>query len=298
MPISHQSSRPHPAPGARRLVLRRRGRRAARGFSLVEVTLALGIMGLAVISILGLIGPTLSNVKTAQEINVGTGCIEKMNTLIDAAPFWDNNAQLQYETVYEWVHVSDADSPTVFLFYDEIPLSTGSATQDMTPLQRVVRFNLNHTQLNTPLATLAVVANYQNDPNQPQLPQYRLMSDFVAAAAQNRVYGPVIAMTLSPSPLMKNFPNTNIAGDKENTWYKDPPNAGLFPTAQGMTADPSGFAAYHVYPEDYLPIYIQAFSVDTSVIQSSEDTSLFQQQLMASLTLSTRLFEYTTAKLR
>ncbi len=297
MPVPIQPSRQHPAPGARRPVFFRRRRGAAPGFSLVEVTLALGIMGLAVISILGLIGPTLSNVKTAQQINVGTGCIEKMNTLIEAAPFWDTNAQLQYETVYEWVHVSDSDSPTIFLFYDEIPVSTGSATQDMTPLQRVVRFNLNHTQLNTPLATLAVVANYQNNPSQPQLPQYRLMADFVQAAAQNRIYGPVIAMTLSPSPLMKNFPNMDIAGDKENTWYKDAPNAGLFPTSQGMTADPSGFAD-HVYPEDYLPIFVQAFSVDTSNIQSSEDVNLFQQQLLAGLTLSTRLFEYTTAKLR
>ena len=270
----------------------------ARGFSLVEVILALGIMGLAIISILGLIGPTLGDVKNAQDINVGTGCIEKMNTIIEISPFWDTAATLKNESVYQWVILSDAASPTIFLFYDEIPVSTGSKDQDTTPLQRVVRFNLNHAELNTPLGSLAVVQNYQNDPTVPQLPLYRKMSDFVQAASENRIYGPVIAMTLSPSPLMNNFPSVkNVDGDIESQWYRDPPNAGLFPFQQGMTSDPSGYAG-HVYPEAYLPIYIQAFSVSTTNILSSEDTSKFSQQLVANMNLSSRLFTYTTAKLR
>jgi len=273
-----------------------------RGFSLVEVILALGIMGLAIISILGLIGPTLGDVKKAQEINVGTGCIEKMNTILEMAPFWDphanDNPNLKNESVYQWVYLSNSDSPTVFLFYDEIPVPTGGKSQDMTPLQRVVRFNQNHVELNTPLQAMAVVKNYTDDPTVPQLPLYRKMEDFVKAAAENRVYGPVIAMTLSVSPLMKNFPSvTNNNGELESTWYQDPPNQGLFPRQQGMTTDPSGVQG-KVYPEGYLPIYVQAFSVSTTNIFSVQDTNKFDQALFNNLTLSNRLFTYTTAKLR
>jgi type II secretory pathway pseudopilin PulG len=292
-----QQSEQNFVPGGRRPARRWRRHGGASGFSLVEVILALGIMGLAIISILGLIGPTLGDVKKALDINVGTGCIEKMNTIIEMSPFWQTTPGLKDETVYWWIHDSDADSPTIFLFYDEVPISNGSPSQDMTPLQRVVRFNLNHDELNTPLGAMAVVNNYANDPSQPQLPLYRKMADFVQAAAEERVHGPVIAMTLSPSPLMKNFPSTDINKEQENNWYKDPPNAGLFPTQNGMTVDPSGLTAY-VYPEAYLPIYIQAFEVSTTNILSTDDVSQFGQQLVSSLTLSTRLFTYTTAKLR
>jgi hypothetical protein len=297
MSFSSSPSAPPSAARARQPALRPQRPGAAPGFSLVEVILALGIMGLAIISILGLVGPTLADVKKAQDINVGTGCIEKMNTILEMAPFWDSDLALKDETVYQWIILSGSDSPTIFLFYDEIPVSTGSPSQDNTPLQRVVRFNLNHTELNTPLPSLAVVNNYQDSATLPNLPLYRKMSDFVEAAAQNRIYGPVIAMTLSPSPLMNNFPNKDASGDLENTWYKDPTNAGLFPSQGGMTTDPDGYAG-NVYPEGYLPIYVQAFTVSTTNILSAEDVGTFSQQLENNLTLTNRLFTYTTAKLR
>jgi len=278
-----------------------RADRRAGGFSLVEVILALGIMGLAIVSILGLIGPTLSNVKKAEDINSATMCIEKMNAIIETAPFWNSTPKLENESVYQWILDSGFDSPTTFLFYNEIPTAGGGTNQDLTPLQRVVRFNAKHTELNTPFEQLAVVTQSggANKTNTPQLPVYEKIDDFVKAAAENRISGPVIAMTLSPSPLMKNFPSTGVAGD-ETQYYQDPPSAGLFPTTNGMPTDPSGASTKgaQIYAEGYLPIFVQAFSVSTENILSSEDVSSFQQQLNTSLTLSTRLFTYTTAKLR
>jgi hypothetical protein len=291
-----------PAATSRMINLSRGGRRRAPGFSLAEVVLALGVMGLAVVSILGLIGPTLGDVKTAEDLNVATGCIEKMNTIIEMAPFWDNDAILKTETVYDWVYQSASDSPTIFLFYNEIPVSSGGNNQDLTPVQRVVRFNKNHAELNQPLPSLAVVQNYRNDPTLPQLPMYRTMNDFVTAVAQNRISGPVIAMTLSPSPLMLHFPNTTQNGAVDETQYYSPPPqsgslAALFPSKGSMTSDPSGIND-KIYPEGYFPIYVQAFAVSTTSVLSSQDTSAFEQQLLSSLTMSTRLFTYTTAKLR
>lgn len=257
--------------------------------------LALGVMGLAVVSILGLVGPTLGFVKQAQDINAGTTCIEKMNTILETAPFWDTDSNLAGETVWQWVRESEFDSPTTFIFYDEIPQGSG-ADSNKTPQQRVVRFNLKHNDLNTPLPSLAVVNNFTNDPAVPALPVYRKIEDFVQAVAENRVNGPVIAMTLSLSPLVKNFPLTGPVG-REVDWYQDPPHEGLFPVSVGLTKDPSGISD-KIYPEGYLPIYIQAFTVPTYNIQSQQDTSAFGQQLVSSFTANTRLFTYTTAKLR
>jgi len=271
------------------------GRAARPGFSLFEVMLALGVMGLAVISILGLVAPTLGFVKQAQEINAGTTCIEKMNTILETAQFWDTDTTLANETVWQWIRESDFDSPTVFIFYDEIPPGAGTDS-NKTPLQRVVRYNLKHNDLNTPLPTMAVVNNYANDPAVPSLPVYRKMEEFVQAVAENRISGPVIAMTLSLSPLVKNFPATGPDGD-ERRYYGDPPHEGLFPVQIGLSADPSG-RSDRLYPEGYLPIYVQAFTVPTSNIQSQQDAAGFGQQLTNSFTGNTRLFTYTTAKLR
>ncbi len=265
------------------------------GFSLFEVILALGIMGLAVISILGLVATTLNSVKEAQDINAGTACIEKMNTILETAPFWDTDQALAGETVWQWVKESDFDSPTIFIFYDEIPPVSGSDT-NRTPSQRVVRYNNKHKDLNNPLPTLAVVNNFQFDPTQPALPVYRKIEDFVQAVSESRVYGPVIAMTLSLSPLVKNFPASGPIGDERGI-YQDPPHEGLFPVSNGLSADPSG-RTDRIYPEGYFPIYIQAFTVPIGAIQSQQDTSAFGQELTTGLTVTTRLFTYTTAKLR
>lgn len=56
--------------------------RKAKGFSLVEVVLAIGIFALAVVALLGLLGPTLESVRAVREQNKATAIISKVNTFL------------------------------------------------------------------------------------------------------------------------------------------------------------------------------------------------------------------------
>ncbi len=269
--------------------------RPRRGFSLVEVILALGIMAVAIVSILGLIGKTLTAVRLADEISSGTGCIDKMNSLIQNSPFWDDGPDGSGESVYNWVVKSTSNSPTVFIFYNEVPDSTSSITGD-SPLQRVVRFNTAFNAISKVAANYAM--NQQKDVSIPQIPIYQSLDDFVTAVTSGRIDGPVIAMTLSASPLMKNFPKAGPDGD-ETRYYGPPTNDSIFPNAVNMTTDPTGQSGSHVlFPEAYLPIYVQAFIVSLTNIQPGEDANTLSQSLVDNLTQGNRLFTYTTARLR
>jgi len=280
-------------------------RRRASGFSLIEVILSLGIMGIAIVSILGLIAPTLSEVSYTQDLNSGTACIAKMNSLIESAPFWNSQSTASGETVWVWVAESHSNSPTVFLFYDEIP-NGANGVPDNTPVQRVVRFNADATgSINTPLAQMAVNVP---DPNSNRFPLFDTMDHFLTAVNESRISGPVIAMTLSLSALAQHFPATAAtagpyAGLDERGFYIAPAQGvlnGLFSDTNfgSFLADPDGFSTQTPFPEAYLPIYIQCFSVSISNLQTVGGVSVAEAQLNTSLTLTNRLFTYTTAKLR
>jgi len=288
-------------------------RRRTAGFSLVEVILALGVMGIAIVSVLGLIAPTLNEVQYAQALNSGTACIAKMNSLLETAPFWSSSPTTKGESVWQWVVDSHSNSPTVFLFYDEIPASAGGAT-DITPVQRVVRFNTTAVadSLNTPLATLAINVPDTSTNRFPLYPKNG-MTDFLAAVNESRISGPVIAVTLSLSPLVLHFPSSAarsdvggsnpLAGLNEQTFYTAPPQAilnGLFPDNAfdpAILADPDGLGG-KPYPEAYLPIYVQVFNLDVAGLQSTSGPAVAENQIINTFSTSNRLFTYTTAKLR
>jgi len=274
--------------------------RPRRGFSLVEVILALGIMAISITSILAMIGTTLTNVSETEEVSTATDCIEKMNAIIQNTAFWD--ADNPSESVYQWIYKSTPDSPTVFVFYNEIPQSPSTITGS-APVQRVARFNISYADIDKPKT--AYYINNKVD-NLPQLPVYDTLDDFVSTVTSGRLYGKVIAMTLSVSPLMLNFPkdpnnrmNDVLIGD-ETSYYSAPTADKIFPGPGGnMPNDPTGQSGSKlVYPEGYLPIYVQAFVVALTNIQPSEDANTLSQSLVADLTEGNRKFTFTTAKLR
>lgn len=287
-------------------------RRCPPGFSLVEVILALGIMGIAIISVLGLIAPTLNEVQYTQALNAGTSCIAKMNSFIETAPFWSSSAATKGESVWQWVVDSHSNSPTVFLFYDEIP-SGSSGGSDTTPVQRVVRFNIEAVadSLNNPLAALAINTPDASTNRFPLYPKNG-MTDFLAAVNESRISGPVIAMTLSLSPLVLHFPvnaapatggNNPLSGVNEQNFYVAPTQNilnGLFPDNAidpSILADPDGLGG-KPYPEAYLPIYVQVFNISTANLQSTAGAPAAENQILNTFGTDNRLFTYTTAKLR
>jgi hypothetical protein len=264
-------------------------------------------MGITIISILGLIAPTLTEVQFTENLNAGTACIAKMNSLLEAAPFWSSSGTAKGETVWQWIADSHSASPTVFIFYDEIPNGAGSNT-DTTPVQRVVRFNVaaSADSINDP--TSAKLAINTVDPASNRFPLVDSMTHFLAAVNESRISGPVIAMTLSLSPLAQHFPISAAtggpyAGLNEQNFYVAPTSTvlnGLFSdTAFGnFLADPDGFSNQQPFPEAYLPIYIQAFPISIASLQSNSGVPVAENQIINTFSAGNRLFTYTTAKLR
>jgi hypothetical protein len=218
-----------------------------------------------------------------------------MNALIQNTPFYDASNDGQGECVYNWVIKSSSNAPTVFVFYNVTPDSTSTITGD-APVQRVIRFNTSFQAISTPSQTYTM---NKPDANVPQLPVYDTLDNFVTDVTSGRIDGPIIAMTLSPSPLMNNFPTVAEDGSQEGPYYLAPTNDKLFPSQVNMPDDPTGQSGTRkIYPEAYLPIYVQAFIVSVTNIQPNEDANTLTQSLEDNLTEGNRLFTYTTAKLR
>lgn len=58
---------------------------AGRGFSLMEVILAIGVLSVAIVSLLGLLGPLITSVEEVMQRNAAIGVITKVNTFFQAS---------------------------------------------------------------------------------------------------------------------------------------------------------------------------------------------------------------------
>jgi type II secretory pathway pseudopilin PulG len=267
-----------------------------RAFTLVEVVLALGILAVAIVAMLGLIGPTLGAVRDAQQINAGTSAMAKMNAILDNAPFYDPNAKS--ESVWTWLVDSNAagkNTPTVFIFYDAWP-QTVTGTNVITPTMNVARYDFKNNQSPMDNGTKSG-AEWIYGTSTTSLNGPGTVDSFISAVTQSRVVGPVIAMTISPSPLMLNFPTTGPAGNEAN-WYQAPVTNSIFPSSKGLPADPTSGTTSISYPEAYVPLLIQAFVLPTDDIQLGETSAAYEATLSSNLISANRRFTYTYVKLR
>jgi prepilin-type N-terminal cleavage/methylation domain-containing protein len=84
-----------------------------KGFSLVEVVLAIGVLAVAITALLGLLGPTLLAVKNVVDTNKATASMGTIDSFIqDQTPF---------NTVYGWLDGNDAiKSVFVFTVQDDL----------------------------------------------------------------------------------------------------------------------------------------------------------------------------------
>ncbi len=256
-----------PSPLLAGLPLGSAGRRARRGFSMIEVILAIGILGVAVVALLGMIGPALDNVNTVQQINAGIACMSNLNTALNAAPFYDSNNISG--SVYTWVQSSKYNYPTIIYFYNEV--QNGDTQKPIIiPRQAIYCQNVNSKQ-----------------------PGYMLYTDMVTAIQNGAIDGPVIAMSLSVSPLAANF--SSPLGNQAYAKANNPPNGSLFPV-NNLPTNPNAQAGANgvAYYEGYLPILVQVFAVPLD--QISLNPGGFQA--WKALTETQRLFTYTTAVLR
>ncbi|WOO43387.1 type IV pilus modification PilV family protein [Rubellicoccus peritrichatus] len=90
----------------------------ARGFSLVEVVLAIGVLSLAVVALLGLFGPTMGSVKQVIDTNQATAVVSRVNAEIQRGMTWadiQNGIAGGGEMIfYVWKRQEDTNKPVSF----------------------------------------------------------------------------------------------------------------------------------------------------------------------------------------
>jgi type II secretory pathway pseudopilin PulG len=261
------------------------------GFSLIEVILSIGILAIAIVSLLGLIGPTLGAVRNVLDQNAGVTAVSQMNTILDTTPFFNgtgisnggSSATSSYSnaTVYSWVKNSTNTSPVFFFFFDELDTSTGIVSPQVAASDGV-----------------SIPGNSTSAPF--VLTFATLLEDAQGTNGTKILSGPVIAMSLSLSPMAQQVSKGGAFPTGEN--FYTAPADGIFPS-NTLPANPNalvtGSGIGIAYPEAYLPILVQVFAmpVDQLVLGSSTG-ALSSTALAGVLTDSNRIFSYTTAKLR
>jgi hypothetical protein len=254
------------------------------GFSLIEVILSVGILAIAIVSLLGLIGPTLGAVKTVIDTDAGVSAIGKMNAILDTTPFYNGtNAQSISASVYTWVRNSSTTTPTVFFFFNELNTTSGNVTPSVAVTSTVELVGGNNTNPGGGNSTVVV-------------PLQTLLDDAQNLTGLKSVDGPIIAMTISISPMAQDSTSGGTFPTGEN--YYTAPSSGIFPSATSLPSNPNSTAGATVtYPEAYLPILVQAFTVSTDQLAYGTVNGT-NPDLTSILTDSNRIFTFTTAKLR
>lgn len=119
----------------------------ARGFSLVEVVLAIGVIALAVVALIGLFGPTMGSVKQVVDSNFATAAISRVNAFIqneltyeEAFALIDDKvvvyksfgsntvAEMKLVRAAADYTVTEIDGTPLIVFFSEIPESSASGS--------------------------------------------------------------------------------------------------------------------------------------------------------------------------
>jgi prepilin-type N-terminal cleavage/methylation domain-containing protein len=264
-------------------------RRRARGFSLIEVILSIGILAIAIVALLGLLGPSLGAVKTVLDTNAAVSAVEKMNTVLDSTPFFNGTngptSAFAKASVYTWIYNSNSNNVSTFFFYNRLETSSGNITPVMAVSDGVQLPGVSTTTSSNVSAQVVSFAQMQ--------------SDAASLSGLTSIDGPVIAMTLSISPMAQPVDKGGTFPAGEN-FYTAPSN-GIFPSMSTTSnSNPNAAGTPIAYQEAYLPILVQVFTVpvDQLILGAGGSGQTTSAQIPLILTESNRLFTYTTAKLR
>ena len=99
-----------------------------KGFSLIEVVLAIGIFLVTVLALVGLLGPTLQSVDEVEKVDEVSSVVNTINTFLQSSPDIAVNGQSKFETIYKELRTDGFITAFVFRAYennDDISLVVG-----------------------------------------------------------------------------------------------------------------------------------------------------------------------------
>ena len=103
-----------------------------RGFSLIEVVLAIGIFLVTVLALVGLLGPTLQSVDEVEKVDEVSSVVNTINTFLQSSPDIAVSGQSKFETIYKELRADGFITAFVFRAYDnndDVSLVVGFSDQ-------------------------------------------------------------------------------------------------------------------------------------------------------------------------
>ena len=89
-----------------------------RGFSLIEVVLAIGIFLVTVLALVGLLGPTLQSVDEVEKIDEVASVVNTINTFLQSSPDIAVSGSSKFETIYKELRTDGFITAFVLRAYD------------------------------------------------------------------------------------------------------------------------------------------------------------------------------------
>jgi hypothetical protein len=251
-----------------------------RGFSLVEVTLAVGIIGLAILSLVGILGSTFQQVDDIMQTNRALAGVTR---LIGAL---DNPRSIVYHQAgdatgvvvpYKYIHESytptlDPNAATVPASNFDLVYRLLYKAKDNTAANAVWLY-VYERKLVVATADLTTTYNVYSNPSVMEVASAQANNDNftpIGASARN-VVGSPMRVRLSLSKLL-NGQRTHIDGNGE-------PSATAYVPGNALDPDPNKYALA------YLPIVAEFFPhdfTDSSVFKNREETPILVQNIIIS----------------
>jgi hypothetical protein len=100
--------------------------RASKGFSLIEVVLAIGIFLVTVLALVGLLGPTLKSINEVEQSDEVGSIVHTVNTFLQTSPdIAPNVGDSKFESIYSAIADDGYASLIVYRWFDDAAANNG-----------------------------------------------------------------------------------------------------------------------------------------------------------------------------
>lgn len=99
---------------------------SVKGFSLIEVVLAIGIFLVTVLALVGLLGPTLQSVDEVEKTDEVSSIVNTLNAFLQNSPGIATGTTSKFETIYNAVANNGEATVFIFRYYDDGATSSGA----------------------------------------------------------------------------------------------------------------------------------------------------------------------------
>ncbi|MEN8844266.1 MAG: hypothetical protein ABF323_09820 [Lentimonas sp.] len=99
---------------------------SVKGFSLIEVVLAIGIFLVTVLALVGLLGPTLQSVDEVEKTDEVSSIVNTLNAFLQNSPGIATGTTSKFETIYNAVANNGEATVFIFRYYDDAATSSGA----------------------------------------------------------------------------------------------------------------------------------------------------------------------------